>query len=76
MHPYIADFACIKAHLIIELDGPSHDARQVYDAQREAELRSRGWTIIRFTNEDVEKNLEGVILTIMEKIQKFLPALP
>jgi primosomal protein N' (replication factor Y) len=40
--PYIADFACIKAGLIVELDGMSHDARQIYDAKRDAILRDRG----------------------------------
>jgi very-short-patch-repair endonuclease len=69
LHPYVADFACVKAKLIIELDGPSHDARQGYDAKREAELRRRDWAILRFTNAEVEKNFDGVILTILKQIK-------
>jgi very-short-patch-repair endonuclease len=70
--PYFADFACVKACLIIELDGASHDARQAYDARREAALRNVGWTIIRFSNADVEKNLNGVVSTIIETVENRL----
>jgi very-short-patch-repair endonuclease len=79
LYPYIADFACTKTRLIIELDGASHDTRLVYDAKRDAALRNRGWTIIRFMNDDVLSNLEGVVFTILEKNgelskTEFLPA--
>jgi len=67
--PYFADFACVRASLIIELDGPSHDARQDYDSQRDTELRRRGWTVMRFSNEEVEKNLEGVVMTILKNVR-------
>src|SRR5580704_13664124 len=53
--PYFADFACIKAKLVVELDGMSHDARQNHDAQRDAELRNRGWRVLRITNEEIGK---------------------
>ena len=76
LHPYIADFACTKARLIIELDGASHDVRYVYDAKRDADLRSRGWIIMRFNNEDVEKNLEGVVLTILERTRELYRPTP
>ncbi|PQV63045.1 Protein of unknown function (DUF559) [Abditibacterium utsteinense] len=48
--PFIADFACIKAKLIIELDGNSHDNRQDYDANRDFVLREWGWKTLRFPN--------------------------
>ena len=64
--PYFADFACVKAKLIIELDGMSHDTRQVYDTQRDDKLRSQGWLVLRFSNEDVFKNLEGVVAQIIQ----------
>src|ERR1700733_16113524 len=51
LHPYIADFACMKARLVVELDGPSHDTRLAYDAKRDLDLQKMGWTVIRFTNE-------------------------
>jgi very-short-patch-repair endonuclease len=76
LHPYIADFACVKARLIIELDGPSHDTRQTYDAKRETVLRNQGWAILRFSNEDVQKNLEGIVLTILEKVRESLAKHP
>lgn len=73
LHPYIADFACIKAKLIVELDGISHDARPVYDKERDAVLRRRGWRILRFANDDVLNNLEGVVLTILNSANQALP---
>ena len=78
LHPYIVDFTCIKARLIVELDGTSHDSRnpQTYDRERDLDLRGRGWMIVRFINDDVERNLNGVVLTIFETAQTRLPALP
>jgi len=69
LHPYIADFACPSAKLIIEIDGESHDTRLGYDAERDADLRKRGWTIIRFSNEDVLTNLEGVVETVLQIVK-------
>ena len=74
--PYIADFACVKARLIIELDGMSHDMRQAYDKKRDTELSRRGWTVMRFSNEEIERNLDGVTLTILETTRTRLPAHP
>jgi very-short-patch-repair endonuclease len=68
VQPYILDFACVAVHLAIELDGPSHDKRQAYDARRTEDLQKLGWTVIRFTNEDVRENLEGVVLTLLAKV--------
>jgi very-short-patch-repair endonuclease len=63
--PYIADFACPLERLVIELDGAGHmtDEKQEYDQARDAYMRSRGWRVIRFRNEDVYKNL-GVLEVI------------
>jgi very-short-patch-repair endonuclease len=61
---YIADFYCAAAKLIIELDGASHEGRVEYDAQRDAILRAEGYTILRFTNEQVLGDLAGVLETI------------
>jgi len=68
MGPYIVDFVCHTAHLIVELDGETHDfdARQQHDAVRDAWLASRGYIILRFTNEQVLSNLEGVLTVIRE----------
>jgi very-short-patch-repair endonuclease len=48
--PYVADYACVKARLIVELDGNSHDERIDYDAARDADLEAMRWRILRFPN--------------------------
>ena len=60
--PYIADFYCAKARLIIELDGSQHydSAGMKYDAQRTAYLESLGLKVLRFSNTDINRNLSGV----------------
>jgi very-short-patch-repair endonuclease len=50
---YIVDFACLEHRLIIELDGGQHSEQAVYDQQRDTWLRSQGYTILRFWNNDV-----------------------
>jgi very-short-patch-repair endonuclease len=60
IEPYIVDFYCSSANLVIELDGESHEGRQSYDAQREEHIKDLGLTIFRVTNNDVIHNLEGV----------------
>jgi very-short-patch-repair endonuclease len=74
--PFIADFSCVKARLIIELDGFSHDVRQAYDAKRDAEICRKGWLIMRFSNEEIEHNLEGIVRTILETARMRLAAHP
>src|SRR6516165_7718909 len=62
MGSYIADFVAHSCRLVIEVDGESHDfeSRIVRDERRDAWFASRGYRVLRFTNEDVMKNLEGV----------------
>src|SRR5262249_31369513 len=59
---YIVDFACFSAKLIIELDGESHDfeAQHKTDQHRDAFFASEGFRVVRFTNQQVMSNLEGV----------------
>jgi len=68
---YIADFVCFSANLIIELDGESHnfDERQKADERRDAFFISEGFRVLRFTNEQVMSNLEGVVEAIREATQ-------
>jgi very-short-patch-repair endonuclease len=63
---YIADFVCHSARLVVELDGESHDflERQRHDARRDVFFRSQGYRVLRFANEDVLSNLEGVVEAI------------
>jgi very-short-patch-repair endonuclease len=61
--PYVVDFACLEARLIIEVDGGQHaDASR--DTRRDAWLRSQGFSVMRFWNNDVLANMEGVLATI------------
>ena len=64
--PYIVDFVCHAARLIVELDGESHDfiSRQQRDAVRDAWLKAQGFDALRFTNDEVLGNLEGVVTMI------------
>ncbi|MCF8880545.1 DUF559 domain-containing protein [Hyphobacterium sp. SN044] len=65
-HPvghFIADFACAKAKLVIEVDGATHgsDRELTRDEKRTAFLESRGWRILRVWNNDIYDNLDGVM---------------
>jgi very-short-patch-repair endonuclease len=61
---YIADFACRKAKLIVELDGSQH-ADSKHDKRRDEVLRSAGWSTLRFWNDDVLKRRRTVCETIL-----------
>lgn len=58
---YIADFYCHPHRLVIELDGEIHRYRQAEDAIRENWLRSQGFTVLRFANDEVFNNLSAVL---------------
>jgi very-short-patch-repair endonuclease len=62
--PFIVDFVCYEARLIIELDGSQHADDQVYDSRRDAELERRGFRILRFWNGDLIVNRDSVLDTI------------
>ena len=66
--PYYADFACHAAKLVIELDGSQHAEAVAYDAARTAFLENEGYTVIRFWNNDVTTNLDGVLIAIAQYI--------
>jgi very-short-patch-repair endonuclease len=65
---YIADFACLSARLIVELDGESHDfeAQQRADQRRDAFFATHGFEVLRFSNDDVMSNLAGVVEAIRQ----------
>jgi very-short-patch-repair endonuclease len=67
---FIADFACLEAGLVIELDGFSHDVRVRTDQKRTDRLHELGWRVVRFTNRDVFQNPDGVIETILEALKR------
>jgi very-short-patch-repair endonuclease len=65
---FIADFACPARKLVIELDGGQHADRTEADARRSAELARRGYRVVRFWNNEVLANLEGVLDTIRREL--------
>jgi very-short-patch-repair endonuclease len=64
---YYVDFACHHARLVIEVDGDSHysDSAERYDSTREAFIRAQGYDVIRYTNDDVIQNLDGIATTLL-----------
>jgi len=66
---YIPDFVCIEKKLIIELDGSQHMEQEKYDEERTKYLNSLGYRVIRFWNNDVMKNMNGVILAIIQAME-------
>jgi very-short-patch-repair endonuclease len=68
--PYIVDFYCPEQSFVIEVDGDSHaDADQIMkDKQREAYMQSLGLRIIRYINDDIVKNLDGVLEDLVERL--------
>jgi very-short-patch-repair endonuclease len=74
--PYIADFACTKYGLIVELDGSQHADQMEYDRARDQYLQQQGYRVIRIWNNEIFKNTEGVMLHILNILQHTLtPAL-
>jgi very-short-patch-repair endonuclease len=63
--PYVVDFACFESKLIVEVDGGQH-AGSVTDARRDRYFGERGYRILRFWNNDVLRNLEGVLTVIAD----------
>lgn len=62
---YIVDFICFEQKLIIELDGGQHAEAREYDRQRDAWLQERGYQVLRFWNNEVTGNLEGVLERVL-----------
>ena len=67
---YIADFACLEKNLVIELDGGQHAEQIAYDNARTEFLAKKGYEVLRFWNNDVIENIEGVLTLISEHLKK------
>ncbi|GLS44117.1 endonuclease domain-containing protein [Methylobacterium brachythecii] len=63
---YIADFCCLSHRLIIEVDGNQHgfERQTAYDERRTAALERCGYRVLRFSNRDVMREIDGVLATI------------
>ncbi len=65
--PFIADFACVTARLVVEVDGGQHGGAA--DLARDAALARAGWRVLRFWNTDVLGNPAGVLERIVEALR-------
>jgi very-short-patch-repair endonuclease len=65
---YIVDFICRKLKLVIEIDGYSHYFKQEKDAERDKKLSELGYTVLRFTENEVRHNIDDVV----SQLEKFL----
>jgi len=75
---YVADFACHRAKLVVELDGDQHgeDRNEAYDGERSAYLNSRGYRVIRFANWEVLRERQRVLDYILRMAQSPHPPRP
>ena len=77
-HPianFIADFYCHRAKLVIEIDGDVHFSEEAIkkDEERTNEIEELGLTVVRFTNQEIYKNLDEVVNTVKTLIGKKQP---
>jgi very-short-patch-repair endonuclease len=68
---YIVDFFCSKLKLVIEIDGDSHIGKEEADKERQSKIEKLGITFLRFDDIEVKKNIEGILITIKDYIEKF-----
>jgi len=66
--PFIADFCCLEADLVIELDGGQHAAQRDADARRTAFLEAQGYRVLRFWDNEALANTSGVLGRIVEAL--------
>jgi very-short-patch-repair endonuclease len=73
--PYFADFACVEYGLVVELDGGQHSEQTSYDLKRTALIEQAGFQVLRFWNNEILQNTEGVLLQIVQMLQTLTPTL-
>ena len=76
--PYIIDFFAPQAKLAVEVDGETHSAEGApeHDRRKQAYIEGFGIRVLRFTNRDVLRNLEGVLVTIQQALLETVAANP
>jgi very-short-patch-repair endonuclease len=77
LNGFVVDFACYEARLVIEVDGGTHstDTEVERDAARTELLNAQGYGILRFLNDEVFHNIDGVLETIRLKLNELRPRL-
>ena len=71
---YIVDFICLKLKLVIEVDGYTHQLREneIKDVKRQKEIESKGFTVLRFKDEEVLNNMNQVRTAVQVQIEVLL----
>jgi very-short-patch-repair endonuclease len=72
--PFVADFACLEAKLVVEADGSQHGEKEEYDVRRDAYLRNEGYRVIRVWNNELTENLDGVLEAIRSALVERVPS--
>jgi len=71
--PYFADFVCTESRLVVELDGGQHAGQAQYDGDRTSYMRSVGWRVIRFRNDDIFLRTDDVLEAILAVVDAAAP---
>ena len=66
---YVVDFVCVSKKLVVEVDGPTHEGREEYDAERTRLILRRGYRVIRFSNAEVLDETDAVVEGIFQELQ-------
>ena len=74
--PFYCDLLCRQERLAIELDGVSHDVQPGRDKWRDRILAGHGIRVLHFTNEDVFKHIDGVLIEIRRALEESPPPAP
>jgi very-short-patch-repair endonuclease len=72
--PFVVDFYCPNAKIVIEIDGDSHALQEKYDRERTDWLNARGYRVLRFFNREVLQNIDGVLTKILEACAQASPS--
>ena len=67
---FVVDFVCVERKLIIEVDGGQHDLNSRRDSERTQLLEEIGYLVLRFWNNDVMRNLDGVLEVILDTLEQ------
>jgi adenine-specific DNA-methyltransferase len=70
---YVADFACMDAKLVIELDGGQHQEQVARDARRDSRINDRGYRVVRFSNNQVFEETTAVLEVILHELLALCP---
>jgi very-short-patch-repair endonuclease len=70
---FIADFACLEARLVVELDGGQHVKRKSYDGERDRKLAAEGFRVLRFWDNEAFVNTQAVLDTILHALESTAP---